>query len=107
MVKSSIIKLERTWTIPVEKVEKVEKVSSSIHIPSYFLEQQNELKEIVAQDDATDLVQFDEQNRLIEINSWKECSSTNSDIFLSFSFIAIGLYTVSYTHLTLPTILLV
>jgi len=94
LTKSTVIKFDRTWKIPVEKAESI---PSTIRIPDYFVEDQNELTQKEAEEDAGDLVQFDEQSGFIEVSSQRERSSDDifSEIMIGLSFIAVGLLVIS------------
>lgn len=65
-MQSKTIKFERNWSIPVEKGEAQ---ASSIDIPEYFLKEQSELKEQLAQEQAADLVEFKQHGRYLDVDN--------------------------------------
>ena len=93
-VQSKTVKFERNWNIPVENTEAV---ASSINIPEQFTQQQDQLKTQQAQADASDLINFNQQGRFLNVESVGErpIGSFFGGVLFGLIFSGAGIFTIT------------
>ena len=88
------IPLERNWIIPVENATAV---ASTVRIPEQFLRQQEQLEEQAIEANATDLIQFKQQGRFLEVDNVGERPIGSAFFLASFGLVfgGAGVFTIT------------